>query len=149
MTDDGSEAARAELLALARQLYARCATGIVVPYKMLDSNHTEGQCHQNAGIWARDNAGWKVVHGWLVFDFTKHPLLINPFMRFNPHSVVEDSNGTRIDPTPSRASKRYAFVEHDGTPDDFVRIVQGMSLVYIDYHVGKDDIGIAVTHDTP
>jgi hypothetical protein len=36
-------------------LYARRGSGTVVPFKMLDPNHVEGQCHQNAGIWARDN----------------------------------------------------------------------------------------------
>ena len=99
MTANG-EAAYAELLVLARQLYARRSTGLVISYQQLDPNHVEGNCHWNAGLCARDNPSWKVVHGWLVFDYTTTPYFPLPFVQFNPHSVVERSNGARIDPTP-------------------------------------------------
>jgi hypothetical protein len=131
-----------ELLMLARRLYARRATSIVVPYTILDPQHVEGQCHQNAGIWARDNPGWKVVHGWLVFDYERTSRGLWPLVQFNPHSVVEDSNGVRIDPTPSRASQRYPFLDHEGTTKDFIRIVQGISLVCINYNTLDDDISL-------
>jgi hypothetical protein len=106
MMDGDGETAPAEMLALARKLYTRRATGTVVPYKQLDSNHTEGQCHQNAGIWASDNAGWKVVHGWLVFDFERDTLGLVPLVWFNPHSVVEDPTARVLiqRPLPKRRS---------------------------------------------
>jgi hypothetical protein len=131
-----------ELLVLARQLYARRASGIVVPHQMLDPQHLEGQCHRNAGVWARDNPGWKVVHGWLVFDHQKASFGLLPLVQFNPLSVVEDSNGVRVDPTPSLASQRYPFLDHDGEADDFIRIVQGISLVCINYNTLNDEISL-------
>jgi hypothetical protein len=132
-----------ELLTLARRLYSRRATGVIVPYKMLDSRHVEWDCHQNAGIWTRDNPGWKVVHGWLVFDFTLIPVLPLRFVRFNPHSVVEDKDGSRVDVTPSRASQRYLFLDHEGPPDDFIRVVQGNAMIHIDYDVSEDRFSVA------
>jgi hypothetical protein len=63
----GKPLEKLDLLVLVRRLFARRSTAIIAPYEMLDPSHLEGQCHQNAGIWARDNHSWKVVHGWLVF----------------------------------------------------------------------------------
>lgn len=131
-----------ELLALARRLFARRDAAVVVPYRMLDPSHVEGRCHQNAGLWARNNSGWKVVHGWLVFDYTRLEPAILSMVQFNPHTIVENADGARFDPTPSRASKRYPFLEHDGSPDDFIRTVQAGFLVQINYHVSQDDIRI-------
>jgi hypothetical protein len=33
---------------------------------MLDPNHRQGDCHNNADLWARDNPGSKSVRGWLA-----------------------------------------------------------------------------------
>jgi hypothetical protein len=129
-----------ELLVLARRLYARRATGTVVPYRMLDPTHAEGQCHNNADRWAIDNPGWKPVHGWLVFDHEAAGLLA--IVQFNPHSVVEDSNGVLVDPTPSRASQRYPFLEHEGPREDFIRIVESISLTRIEYDTLSDSISV-------
>jgi hypothetical protein len=131
------------MLQLARRLYQRRASGIVLPYRMLDPDHSEGQCHQNAGKWARDNPGWKLIHGWLVFDYEKTSRGIIPQVSFNPHSVVEDEGGARIDPTPSRASQRYPFLEHEGAPADFIEIVQGHSLIRIDYNTLSNEVSLA------
>jgi hypothetical protein len=130
----------ARLLLLARQLYRRRAAGIVIPYRNLDESHTEGQCHQNAGLWARENPGWKVVHGWLIFDYEKTSRGLVPLVNFNPHSVVEDPGGERFDPTPSRASARYPFLEHEGTAQDFIRLVQDNSLSILHYDVLADSL---------
>jgi hypothetical protein len=129
-----------ELLVLARQLYARCASGIVVPYKMLDPKHVEGQCHNNADLWSRDHLGWKSVRGWLVFDHQSASFGLMPLIQFNPHSVVEDAKGTRVDPTPSRASRRYPFLDHEGTEEDFIRIVESNSLTRVNYDPLNDDL---------
>jgi hypothetical protein len=81
------------------------------------------------------------VHGWLVFDFTLISP-IQPFFRFNPHSVVEGKDGCRVDVTPSRASRRYPFLEHEGLPDDIIRIVQGNAMIHIDYDFSKDEFSV-------
>ncbi|WP_369725167.1 hypothetical protein AB8Z38_11610 [Bradyrhizobium sp. LLZ17] len=127
-----------ELLTLAKRLYARRQDGIVVPYKMVDETHREFECHQNAGTWARDNPGCRVVHGWMVFDHEKTSRGLVPLVNFNPHSVIETDGGERYDPTPSRASKRYPFLDHEGDPESFVRIVQGISLAILSYNPSAD-----------
>jgi hypothetical protein len=140
---DGWIVVMSELLVLARRLYARRATGTVVPYRVLDQTHVEGQCHNNADRWANDNPGWKSVRGWLVFDHEATSSGIIPLVQFNPHSVVEDSNGIRVDPTPSRASQRYPFLEHEGPEEDFIRIVESISLTCINYDTLSDSISVA------
>jgi hypothetical protein len=129
-----------ELLTIARRLYERRHSGIVVPYKMVDSRHTEGDCHQNAGWWARDNAGCEVIHGWLVFDHEKASGGLISMVQFNPHSIIQTENGERYDVTPSRASTRYPFLDHEGAHDDFVRIVESNSLSVITYNPSSDSL---------
>ena len=108
MTDADETSKPSELLVLARRLYARRTSGTTVPYKMLDPNHIAGDCHNNADLWARDNPGWKSVRGWLVLSDRKN------VVQFNPHSVVEDSDGARVDPTPeARATQRLPFLPHE------------------------------------
>ncbi len=111
-----------------------------MPYQMLDEAHPEGECHQNAGTWARDNPGWKVVHGWLVFDYEHATSGLLQQVWVNPHSVVQNPDGKHVDPTPSKASQRYPFLEHEGAADDFIRIVQGRGLIRIDYDTSKHEI---------
>jgi hypothetical protein len=127
-----------ELLMLARRLYARRQTGIVVPYTMVDSRHREFDCHQNAGTWARDKSGCKVVHGWMVFDHEKTSLGLVSLVNFNPHSIIETDDGERYDVTPSQASQRYPFLDHEGDADNFVRIVQDNSLSILSYNPMQD-----------
>lgn len=129
-----------ELLMLARRLYARRQSGAVVPYKMVDSRHREFDCHQNAGTWARDNPGCEVVQGWLVFDHEKASRGLVPLVNFNPHTIIEAADRERYDVTPSRASQRYPFLDHEGDPDDFVRIVQGNSLSMLSYNTLADGL---------
>lgn len=107
----------------------------------MDDGHTEGDCHQNAGRWSLANPQCKVVHGWLVFDFEGSSGGLVPMVRFNAHSVIEDENGVRYDVTPSRASKRYPFLEHEGTREEFVRIVESNQLSSIDYNPLIDPVG--------
>lgn len=78
----------------------------------------------------------------MIFDHEKASFGLVPLVWFNPHSVLEHSDGARIDPTPSRASQRYPFLEHEGSPDDFIRIVQGNSLIRIDYNTFDDDVAL-------
>jgi hypothetical protein len=129
-----------ELLILARRLYARRHTGVIVPYKMVDASHPEFDCHQNAGLWARDNPGCKIVHGWMVFDHEKVSLGLIPLVNFNPHSIIQTEDGGRYDVTPSQASQRYPFLDHEGDADDFVRIVQGHSISILSYNTLTDEL---------
>lgn len=138
-----------DLLQLARRLYERRGTATVVPYKMLDAGHVERDCHQNAGTWVRENPDWKVIHGWLVFDFERDSGGLLRIVRFNPHSVIEHHDGTRLDPTPSQASMRYPFLEHEGTPEDFTRIVQGDAISILEYDVLADAEATAAAADQP
>jgi hypothetical protein len=105
---------------------------------MVDSRYSKGDCHQNAGLWARDNAGCEVIHGWLVFDYEKTSGGLIPMVQFNPHSIIQAENGERYDVTPSRASIRYPFLDHEGTHDDFVLIVESNSLRVISYNPVSD-----------
>jgi hypothetical protein len=123
-----------DLLLLARRLYRRRNSGNVVRYKMVDPRHTERDCHQNAGTWARVNPGNKAVHGWLVFDYESETAGPMPMVQFNPHTIIETEDGERYDVTPSRASRRYPFLDHDGSREDFVRIVEDNSLLVISYN---------------
>lgn len=123
-----------ELLTLAKRLYARRQTGIVVPYKMVDANHQEFACHYNADAWARDNPGCKVVHGWIVFDHERTSFGLVPLVNFNPHSIIETDDGERYDVTPSRASQRYPFLDHEGDAEQFMRIVLDDSLSTLSYN---------------
>jgi hypothetical protein len=53
-------------------------------------------------------SGCEAVRGWLLFDFG-----MLGFIRFNPHSVIKEEDGTLIDITPSR--------RHNGTPSSDIR----------------------------
>jgi hypothetical protein len=127
-----------ELLTLARRLYARRQAGIVAPYKMVDASHREFDCHGNAGTWARDNPGCKVVHGWMVFDYERTSRGLVPLVNFNPHSIIETDGGERYDVTPSRASQRYPFLDHEGDAESFVRIVTDNILAILSYNPAAD-----------
>jgi hypothetical protein len=74
---------------------------------MVDSSHREFGCHQNAGMWARDNPGCKVVHGWLVFDHEKTSRGLVPLVNFNPHSIIEGMMATG---TMSRQATRHSAI---------------------------------------
>lgn len=129
-----------DLLTIARRLYQRRQSGVVVPYKMVDERHVESECHQNAGTWVRDNIGYKVVHGWMIFDHEKASGGLVSLVQFNPHSIVEADDGERFDPTPSRASQRYPFIDHEGTRGEFVDLVEGCALRILTYDCLLDRI---------
>ena len=76
----------------------------------------------------------------LVFDYEKDTLGLVRLVNFNPHSISEADDGERYDVTPSRASQRYLFLNHEGKPDDFVRIVQGNSLSVLSYNTQSDSL---------
>ncbi len=47
-----------------------------------------------------------------------------PICRFTAHSLVEDPTGRLFDPTPSKASRRYPFLRHEGPEAEFMAIVE-------------------------
>lgn len=77
---------------------------------MVDVNHQEFACHQNAGTWARDNPGGKVVHRWMVFDHERTSRGVLPLVNFDPHSIIETDDDERHDVTPSRGRCSTAHV---------------------------------------
>jgi len=114
-----------ELLLIARRLYERRYSGQIIPYKMVNPAHSEGECHQNAGLWAR---GCKAIHGWMVFDHERTSSGLVSLVQFNPHTIIETDSGDRFDITPSQASRRYPFLDHEGPREHFIQVVKGNSL---------------------
>ena len=85
---------------------------VVVPFvarSLGEWRPDEGECHRNCDWWALHNPGCEAVRGWLLFGFGMFG-----FIRFNPHSVIKEEDGTLIDITPSKASQRYPFIRHWG-----------------------------------
>ncbi len=127
-----------ELLLLSQSLYQRKSTAQVVAYRHVADGYLENFCHENAADYASKNSGWKVVYGWLIFDFEADTQGLLTVVRFNPHSIVENQGGERVDVTPSRASRRYPFLDHVGTPSDFARIVESNRISVIEYDPRND-----------
>ena len=71
------------------------------------------------------------MRGWLIFEFGG----LFGFVRFNSHSVIEQQDGTLIDITPSRASRRYPFIRHAGSEEDFIELVVKWQVIQFDYRV--------------
>jgi hypothetical protein len=65
-------------------------------------------CHANVDAWCRFKLGHKAIRGWFVIDI---PALRKTL--FVSHSVVEDEQGRRFDPTPRRFHNEYPFLEDD------------------------------------
>jgi hypothetical protein len=108
-----------ELHALARQLYSKRHEAIVVPFikrSIGDWQPAEKDCHRNVDWWVHNHPTSRAVRGWLFFDFIAGAVFLGrrPFVRFQPHSVIADEAGALHDITPSRASRRYPFIRHDG-----------------------------------
>lgn len=149
-TEQGGAAMTPEeqFLLLAQSLYQRKSTARVVAYRHVDDGYRENFCHANAADYAAKNPGWKVVHGWLIFDFEADTSGLLTIVRFNPHSIVENRDGERMDVTPSRASRRYPFLDHVGTPSDFARIVQDNWISVIEYDP-RNDTCHAISPENP
>lgn len=125
----------AELQALAASLYARRREAVVAPFterSIGDWKPSEGQCHRNVDWWVHHNPKSKAVRGWLFFDFNTTSLGLYPFVRFTAHSLVEDEDGTLHDITPSKASQRYPFIQHKGSEEEFISLVEEHQLVNLD-----------------
>jgi hypothetical protein len=106
-----------DLRALWQSLYARRAEAVVVPYEprtVSSGPPTEHECHINVDRWVLEHPDHKPVRGWLVF---------NLLGRFTAHSVAEAPDGSLFDLTPSRASRRYPFLRHQGPEGEFEAIV--------------------------
>jgi hypothetical protein len=121
-----------EIQKKAARLYARRHEGIIVPFEDRRSEHFQPEpkeCHQNVALWVRANPTHRAVYGWLSFDFS----LIG-IHRFSAHVVVADENGRLFDVTPSRASRGYPFVRHEGKDDEYFALVKG-NLTDLDYRI--------------
>jgi hypothetical protein len=116
-----------DLNALHRALYKLRQEAVTIPFeerKIASGPATEHECHDNCHRWVEENLGYKVVPGWLVFDYSEISQGLVPFCRFTAHSVIEGPDGTLVDITPSQASQRYPFLRHEGPAEEFEAIVQ-------------------------
>src|SRR5712692_7075966 len=96
-----------DLNALHQALYKRRSKAVTIPFtemEMASGPPLPHECHDNCHRWIRENPIYKVIPGWLVFDFNEITMGMNPFCRFTAHSVIEAPDGTLMDITPSQAS---------------------------------------------
>lgn len=127
-----------EIANLVKELSRLLPAAKVYPFTPLFSGAREHQCHDNADQFVAVNEGYRVVRGWLYFDFREHAVLLfgsEPFIRFSAHSLVQDVRGERYEITPSKASQPYPFIEHPFGKDDFDKLVDGRQLSNIDVEV--------------
>jgi hypothetical protein len=124
-----------DLNELKKSLHARRHEAVVVHYEPKTINSgppTEHECHSNTDRWVRENADHKVVRGWLIFDLNQTSKGLVPFCRFTAHSVVETPDGRLFDLTPSKASRRYPFLRHEGPDGEFEKIVLADHIIHLD-----------------
>jgi hypothetical protein len=108
----------------------------VHPFKPLFPEARQHHCHTNADRFVAANEGYRVVRGWLFFDFRAAALMgLEPTVRFTAHSLVESTSGERYEITPSPASQCYPFIEHPFGNEDFDRLVQDRQISHIDVEV--------------
>ena len=93
---------------LARALFMRRQEAVVVRFEDRGTGlQLEAQdCHSNVDAWCRFNSGHRPIRGWFVIEL---PALRKTL--FVSHSVVEDAQGRRFDPTPRRFYNEYPFLE--------------------------------------
>jgi hypothetical protein len=79
-----------------------------------DYEPTSHLCHDNVREWVKLYPKYKQVYGFLVANQrdTDTSVVI-------AHSVVEDTDGTLCDITPSESEFRYPFVRHVGSDAEF------------------------------
>lgn len=89
-------------------------------------------CHSNVERWVQRHAGFRVVRGWLVFDFARASNELIGIVRFVAHSVLQGPGENLLDITPSRARGVYPFVGHPGTDEEYAEIVEILGITQID-----------------
>ena len=107
----------------------------------------EGECYRNVDEWVSKNPDVRAVRGWLVFDIGEASQGLLPLTRFTPHSVIEEDDGSLVDLTLSRASRRYPFLRHDGTKEEFDSLVGSLMMVHLDYFPGRDEVRMSVADE--
>ena len=74
-------------------------------------------------LWVAGEDDEKALRGWLFFDDkTTSGGRVNA-VTFQAHSVVEE-NGVLVDITPTRASRRYPLMRHEGGEKHFITFVE-------------------------
>ncbi len=139
-----------KLKVLAKSLYERRREGVVAPFverMMKDWVAQEGQCYRNVDEWVSKNPDVGAVRGWLVFDINETSQGLMPLTRFTPHALIEENDGSLLDLTPSRASRRYPFLRHDGAKEEFDSLVGALMIVHLDYFPVTDEVRISVASE--
>lgn len=122
------------LAELAQQLYERRHQAVLVPFRDFSSpgfSPVEQACHSNVDKWCRSHQKHQAVRGWLVHE----SWLPQGFCRFAPHSVVLDERGELFDLTPTRAIRRYPFLRHHLTDEEFLLMISARQLVHLDHRL--------------
>ena len=107
------------LTELAQQLYERRHQAELVPFRDCsgpDFSPLEQACHSNVDHWCTCHPNHQPVRGWLLHE----SWLPQGFCRFAAHSVVQDEHGELFDLTPPRAVRKYPFLRHPLTDEEFV-----------------------------
>ena len=122
-----------EIERLVRELNRLLPTAKVHPFKALFPEARQHHCHTNADQFVSRTKDYRVVRGWLFFDFRAAALMgLEPTIRFTAHSLVQNASRERYEITPSQSSQCYPFVEHPFGNEDFDRLVQGRQISHID-----------------
>jgi hypothetical protein len=125
-----------EIEKLIRELNRLLPSAKVHPFKLLFPEARQHQCHTNADRFVAGNQRYRVVRGWLFFDFRAAALMgLEPTIRFTAHSIVQNDSGDRYEITPSQASQCYPFIEHPFGNEDFEKLVDSRKLSHIDVDV--------------
>jgi hypothetical protein len=125
-----------EIERLVRELNRLLPGAKVHPFRPLYPEARQHHCHTNADRFVAENEGYRVVSGWLFFDFRPAVLMgLEPTIRFTAHSLVQSASGERYEITPSPASQCYPFIEHPFGNEDFDKLVKRRGLSHIDVEV--------------
>lgn len=125
-----------DLHGYASRLYARVSTAVVVPYSSLAVPGwaaVENNCHGNVTDLCVARPDIKAIRGWLYFDFDGYFSSV----RFTAHSVARLPDGTLMDVTPSRASRRYPFISAEESEEDYAALIEQGRVQHIDYDVAR------------
>lgn len=120
---------------LAGELYSlrnRAVTVRPLTRKVAGFKPLAHECHANAEAWVALHPHSQIVRGWLLYDYQ---LSAFPMVRFQAHSVVEDSDGRLFDVTPREGSGSLPFLRHPDGNEMFDLIVSRHEIVSISHRL--------------
>jgi hypothetical protein len=112
-----------ELPEYTSRLYQRLDSALIVPRAQVSIGNwkpTSNDCHANATTWCTHATGFEIVRGWLFFNMAN----ALPYVLFNAHSVVRNSDGELLDITPSMAADSYPFIIAEENEDAYAKLIE-------------------------